>query len=176
MSADLLELYDRASAWTAEKVAGAPDLDAPTPCDGWRLRDLLNHMIETQRYFTSSARGREASPPSPEPPDVIGEDPAPVFARSRAELLEAFGQQGAGPLLGIALADQLLHGWDVAQASGQDATMPEGLPDAAYDAIHGRFTEEQRQGVFKPELPVPEGATAQERLLAYTGRAPGSGA
>ena len=50
--------------------------------------------------------------------------------------------------------------------------MPDGLPDAAYSLIHGRFTDEQRKGVFKPEIPVGSDASAQERLLAYTGRDP----
>ena len=50
--------------------------------------------------------------------------------------------------------------------------MPQGLPEAAYEMIHGRFTEEQRKGVFKPELATPAEASAQDRLLAYTGRDP----
>ena len=57
-------------------------------------------------------------------------------------------------------------------STGQDATMPEGLPEAAYEMIHGRFTEDQRKGVFKPEVVVPPTASAQDRLLAYTGRDP----
>ena len=32
--------------------------------------------------------------------------------------------------------------------------MPEGLPEAAYSIIYGRFTDDQRKGVFKPEIPV----------------------
>jgi hypothetical protein len=51
--------------------------------------------------------------------------------------------------------------------------MPDGLAEAAYDAIHGRFTDEQRKGVFGPEIPVGDDATPQQRLLAYTGRDPG---
>jgi hypothetical protein len=50
--------------------------------------------------------------------------------------------------------------------------MPAGLAEAAYEAIHGRFTDEQRKGVFGPEVPVGAHATPQERLLAYTGRDP----
>jgi hypothetical protein len=42
--------------------------------------------------------------------------------------------------------------------------------DAAYQTIHGRFTDEQRKGVFKPEIPVANDASPHERLLAYTGR------
>jgi uncharacterized protein (TIGR03086 family) len=77
-----------------------------------------------------------------------------------------------GPALGIAFGDQLLHGWDLARATNQDAAMPEGLAQAAYDCIHGRFTDEQRKGVFGPEIPVGDGATPQQRLLACTGRDP----
>ena len=49
--------------------------------------------------------------------------------------------------------------------------MPEGLPEAAFKMIHGRFTDEQRKGIFKPELDIGPDASAQDKLLAYTGRA-----
>ncbi len=52
--------------------------------------------------------------------------------------------------------------------------MPEELATTAYETIHGRFTDEQRKGVFKPEIKVPADASAQEKLLAYTGRPPSS--
>ena len=177
MTPDLLNLYDQASAWTLTKVRRAVDqLDRPTPCEAWNVRTLLDHMLDTQRYFTDTARGEHRPPPSPEPPAMVGDDPVGAFERGRSELLAAFGQPGvidkSGPALGIAFADQLLHGWDLATATGQDATMPDGLADAAYQMIHGRFTDEQRAGVFKPAVPVPPGATRQDELLAYTGRDP----
>jgi hypothetical protein len=50
--------------------------------------------------------------------------------------------------------------------------MPDELAQAAYDTIHGRFTDEQRKGVFKPEVDVGKDASAQDKLLAYTGRDP----
>lgn len=77
-----------------------------------------------------------------------------------------------GAALGIAFSDQVLHGWDLAKATAQDATMPDGLPEAAFEMIHGRFTDDQRKGVFKPEVKVPANASAQDKLLAYTGRDP----
>lgn len=176
MDVDLLELYRRAADWTSEKIHGTTDLTVPTPCTDWQLRDLLNHMLETQRYFVSAGRGESASPPGQTPPDLLSDSPAADFDRARAELIAVFGQAGViektMPALGIAFADALLHGWDVARATGQDPTMPDGLAAAAYQVIHGRFTEEQRQGVFAPEVPVPDDASAQDRLLAYTGRDP----
>ena len=53
-----------------------------------------------------------------------------------------------------------------------DVAMPQGTPEAAYQLIHGKFTDEQRAGMFKPEVPVGDDASPQDRLLAYTGRDP----
>lgn len=177
MDLDLLELYERASEWTLSKVdAATPRLDAETPCEGWDVRTLLNHMLDTQNYFVTSARGDKASPPASPPPDLLGDDPVADFERARSETIDTFGAPGVidrtGPSLGIAFSDQLLHGWDLARATNQDATMPAGLPEAAYQMIHGRFTEEQRKGVFRPEVEVAPDASAQEKLLAYAGRDP----
>jgi uncharacterized protein (TIGR03086 family) len=177
MPLELLDLFGRASTWTNEKIsAAATRLDARTPCDGWDVRTLLDHMLETQRYFLGAARGEDASPPSTTPPRLITDDPAADFERTRVEMLHTFGEPGVqdktGAALGIAFSDQLLHGWDLARATGQDDTMPEGLPDAAYQLIHGRFTEDERKGVFKPEVAVRSDASPQEKLLAYTGRRP----
>lgn len=175
MTTDLLELYGRASEWTLGKVAGAAaQLDVATPCDDWAVRDLMSHMLETQQYFVASAQGHEASPPSPTPTTALGNDPVADFERARADVLRTFGEPGVidktGSSLGIAFADQLLHGWDLARATGQDEAMPAGLPEAAYETIHGRFTDEQRKGIFKPEVSVAATASVQEKLLAFTGR------
>jgi len=176
MPTDLLDLYRQASRWTAEKVAGAQDLEAATPCPDWRVRDLLNHMLDTQRYFAGAARGEKASPPSPTPASLLTDDPSADFERGSANVIDAYAPDGViermGPSLGIAFSDQLLHGWDLARATKQDATMPDGLAAAAYDSIHGLFTDEQRKGVFGPEIAVDDDATPQQRLLAYTGRDP----
>ena len=136
----------------------------------------MNHMLETQKYFVGAARGEDVSPPSSTPPDLVSDDPSIDFAQAQAETLRTFGEPGViertGPALGIAFSDQLLHGWDLATSTGQETTMPDGLPEAAYSLIHGRFTDEQRKGVFKPEIAVAPDASAQDKLLAYTGRDP----
>jgi uncharacterized protein (TIGR03086 family) len=177
MSTDLLEQYGRASAWTASKVAGAVDkLDASTPCDDWDVKTLLNHMLDTQRYFVRTARGEDVPPPSPTPPQLISDHPVADFEHARSDTLRTFDEPGViektGPSLGIALSDQLLHGWDLAKATAQDTTMPEGLAELVFETIHGRFTDDQRVGIFKPERDVAPNATPQDRLLAYTGRSP----
>jgi len=137
MADDMLDLYRQASDWTLSKVSGAASqMDRATPCDDWDVRTLLNHMLDTQRYFTGAARGQDVALPSPMPPDLLGDDPVAAFAQSRSELLRAFGEPGAvdksGPALGIALADQLLHGWDVAKATQGKSV--DGLVSALVDA------------------------------------------
>ena len=166
-----------APAWTSTKVAGAESkLDSPSSCDGWSVRTLMSHMLETQKYFVGAARGEDGSPPSSTPPDLVSDDPSTDFARARDETLRTFEEPGVidrtGPALGIAFSDQLLHGWDLATSTAQETTMPEGLPEAAYAIIHGRFTDDQRKGVFKAEIAVAQDASAQDKLLAYTGRDP----
>lgn len=178
MGPELLDLYDRGSAWAVETVSGATNkLDATTPCDEWNVRSLLNHMLDTQRYFLSSARGEDAPPPSQTPPEMLSDDPAADFRKARGDMLATYSESGVpdktGASLGIAFSDLLLHSWDLARATGQDTTMPKGLAEAGYGLIHGKFTDEQRKGIFKPEVPVGEHASAQDRLLAYSGRKPG---
>lgn len=175
---DLLDLYVRASGWTLDKAVGASDhLDSRTPCDRWDVGTLMDHMLETQRYFVGAARGQDVAPPGQDPPRIRGDDPVADFQRAREETLEVFGADGVvektGPALGIAFSDQLLHGWDLAVATGQDAHIPEDLAAAAYGFLKGRFSDAERVGVFAPEIRVRAEATVQQRLLAYTGRRPG---
>jgi uncharacterized protein (TIGR03086 family) len=174
---DLLDLYERGSEWTGSKIPDAADkLESTTPCEDWNVRALLNHLVETQQYFLKTGRGEEAAFPSPSPPELIGDDPVATYDGIRQEMLQVYGEPGVvektGPLLGIAFADQLIHGADLAQATGQDATMPDDLASAAFAMIDGQLTDERRGAAFKPAVSVPDDASAQEKLLAYTGRAP----
>jgi uncharacterized protein (TIGR03086 family) len=174
---DLLDLFERGTEWTASKIPGAADqLDSKTPCEDWQVRDLLNHMIDSQQFFAATARGEQASLPGSPPPERIGDDPAGAYEEMRQETLSAYRRPGVlektGPSLGIAFCDQLIHGADLARATGQDDTMPDGLAEAAFQMIDGNLTPDNRGAGFKPEVDAPANASAQERLLAYTGRRP----
>jgi uncharacterized protein (TIGR03086 family) len=174
---DLLDLFDRGSKWAASKIPAATDkLDRTTPCDKWDVRTLLDHMVDTQEYFAATARGEEAPLPNPDPPARIGDDPVAAYDTIRSETLRAHREPGVlektGPSLGIAFVDQLVHGWDLAVATGQDATMPEELAEAGFAMVDGRLSDDQRGVGFKPAVSVPDTASAQQKLLAYTGRTP----
>jgi uncharacterized protein (TIGR03086 family) len=175
---DFLDLYDRGSSWTASKVKGAADqLDAQTPCEQWKVRDVVNHLLDTSRYFEETAAGKDASPPADTPPDVLrGGDPIAAHEKSRQSLLATYRQPGVidktGPSLAIAFCDQVLHGWDIAKGTGQDATIPDDLAEAAFGALNGRLTDENRGNGFKPEIKMPDTAPTRDKLLAYVGRKP----
>lgn len=186
---DLLDLFDRATAWTATKVAGAQNqLDAPTPCDEWSVRRLVDHMLWAQQMFASGPSGGIVAPPSGPPPELVGDDPAGQYEDARKATVHAFGQPGAlegmikgssgdvpaMQILGIAFCDQLIHGWDLAKATGQDATMPEDLATAAWMMLDGRISDEARGPGknFKAVVAVADEASVQDKLVAYCGRAP----
>jgi uncharacterized protein (TIGR03086 family) len=140
----------------------------------------MNHMLLVGRTFVAVARGEPFTLSLDEdPPDVLSDDPSADFEQARTETLRAFGEPGVlertGTVLGNLFGDQLFHGWDLAVSTGQDPTMPEGLPEAAYALAYGAFTEESRRGVMKPAVDVADDASAQERLLAYSGRDPALG-
>jgi uncharacterized protein (TIGR03086 family) len=77
-------------------------------------------------------------------------------------------------VLGIAFCDQLIHGWDLARATGQDATMPADLAALGRQLLDGRIAENSRGPgkIFGPEVTVADVASDQDKLLAYCGRTP----
>jgi uncharacterized protein (TIGR03086 family) len=189
MSLDLLDLFERATTWTQSKVAGASDrLDAQTPCDEWSVRRLIDHMLFAQQMFASGPSGETVAPPAGPPPELVGDDPAGQYEEARKATIHAYAQPGvlegtvkggggdvpAGQILSIAFCDQLIHGWDLAKATGQDTTMPPDLASAAWNMLGGRLPDEARGPGknFKALVAVRDDASDQDKLIGYCGRAP----
>ena len=150
---DILDLFERGTAWTATKIAGAADrLDAPTNCDGWNVRRLIDHLLAGQEMFAASASGGAFAPPADPPPPLVADDPAGQYEEARKATAHAFEQDGvlastighlpAAQALGIAFCDNLIHGWDLARSTGQDPTMPDGLADAAFAMLDGNIPDD----------------------------------
>jgi uncharacterized protein (TIGR03086 family) len=174
---DLLKNFDEASQWVSERVPGAvPHLDEPSANEGWTVRALVNHLCDTQQYFISKARGEDATFPDPSPPELVGDDPSKAYAGYRAATLDAYSdpqvQEKQGFGLGASFVEQLVHGWDLAKSTGQDATMPPHLAEAALQFLDGNLTDENRGTLFKPAVAIAPNAPPQDKLLAYTGRRP----
>jgi uncharacterized protein (TIGR03086 family) len=68
--------------------------------------------------------------------------------------------------------DLVIHGWDLAKATGQDTTIPAGELDRLEDEAKGYGEAARTQGVFGPELTPPPGADRQTQLLCFIGREP----
>jgi uncharacterized protein (TIGR03086 family) len=184
---DMVELLDQATAWTATKVAGARShLDAATPCDEWSVRRLIDHMLAAQEMFAAGASGGTIAPPTGPPPDLVRGDPAAQYERARKATIDAYaeplvlagtvkgvsGDVPAMQVVGIAFCDQLIHGWDLARATGQDDSMPAEFVAVAWQLLDGQIPDAARGPGknFKAAVAVPHDAGDQDKLLAYCGR------
>ena len=121
-------------------------------------------------------RRRRISRPSPTPPRLSTDDPVADFAKSRSDVLTAFGEPGVvektGPALGIAFSDQLLHGWDLARATGQDYRVADATA-ARLLALVREYAQMYRdyKGFGEP-VEVPAGTGDLETAVALSGRDP----
>lgn len=186
--ADIVTLVRRALDQMAAVIAAIPAGQAgnPTPCPEWDVRALVRHVIgQDLRNFLVAARGLTAD--WQEPADEPGDDWATAF-RDRAERLLAVWQAadldqpvampggGEAPLRGRAsqqIAELAVHSWDLARATGQHAELDPALAEHALAWSRGMLRPEYRGRAFGPEVPVPAGAPAYDRLAGWFGRDPG---
>jgi|SRR5687767_6501381 len=183
------QLLERGLDETARVIGGIrpEQLDAPTPCEGWKVRDVLEHVIGGNHFFAAAAAGE--APPTGDGSDIVGDDPANAYEQGRKRALDAWRQPGVaerivtlpiGDIPGsmamvIHFVDHLVHAWDVAKATGQDTALDPELAEAAHRMMEGRIPEQLRTGdnaPFGPEVPWAEDAPPHERLVAYLGRTP----
>ena len=169
-------------------VRGVRDdqLGGPTPCADWSLADLLVHVHQFATVFTANAR---KVPPTPV--DGLPGDWRAALPLGLAELARAWrdesawqGRVSAGGVemsgeenAVVAIEELVVHGWDVARASGQDYTCDEPSLEAVHGFVSqfsGPGQEEARTGLFGPEVAVREGAPLLDRVIAMTGRRPAS--
>lgn len=168
-------------------MRGIPDaaLGAPTPCAEYDVRALVGHLFQVIVQFQRLA-AKEASAFG-EAADVVAESPdwRELLVRETDRLEAAWSAPGAeegttgamdmpARLVGsMALLDLTVHVWDLARATGQDFP---GADEAVVAELAGAVEElgpmARRTGVFGEPVPEGEGASAFERLLARTGRAP----
>ncbi|MCE4945227.1 TIGR03086 family metal-binding protein [Streptomyces albulus] len=175
----------------ARLAAGTADaqLAAPTPCPAYAVRHLLGHLAGLAVAFRDAAR-KDLGPTTDTPPDTELPDVAPGWraelARNLDELAAAWRVPAAwegetrvggvtlpGAAAGrFALNELVLHGWDLARATGQRYA-PDG---ASLEVAHGLLAavaDEARDGsLFGPAVPVAPDAPLLDRVVALGGRAP----
>jgi uncharacterized protein (TIGR03086 family) len=179
-----VELLERSLAYTRGTLADVrPDLlDRPTPCVGWSLGHLLAHMEDALDAFTEAASGRVRVNPVPETTtrvEALREKACALLGAWAAarpagdEEQIAVGDLGldAPLLVATAALEITLHGWDVGQATGGRARIPDDLARGLLGVATQVIGPLDRGPRFACPRPVPGDASYSERLLAWTGRA-----
>lgn len=176
---DLPALHRRALGATRAIVAGitADRLDG--------VRELLNHVVSGNLWVAPLVEGRTIEEVGDRyDGDVVGDDVLGAWDASAASAAAAFERPGAmddpvavsyGPVPGRVYAghrflDVLIHGWDLAVATGQDRTLDPELVQACCDIVQPQVEQLQASGAFGTEVPVPPEADLQTRLLGLLGR------
>lgn len=183
---DLTPATDR----LATLVAAVPDgaLAGPTPCPDMTVAALLDHIAGLSLAFTHAAT-KEPLPAdqATASADADGLDPdwRTVIPERLAALAAAWQADGAwegitmaGPIempadaaAAVALDEVVVHGWDLAAATGQGFTVePDLLPVVA--GFVASFGDDRPPGLFGPAVTPPTDATELEAVLADTGRDP----
>jgi uncharacterized protein (TIGR03086 family) len=177
---------DAAAEWVNGLLAAvdADQLDAPTPCTEWTLRELLHHLVE--RHYKMATRLRPGQVGMSFRPDVETEPVAAyraAYRTARAALdipMHADDEKAADEaartdawFTAMVVVHQLAHGWDVAKATGQDATIPDELAEDGIRIARRAFSEIDRSpSSIDTERALPEGANATDRFVAFLGRDP----
>lgn len=169
-----------------EVVEGVPDgatWARQSPVPEWTARDVVRHLVEWFPGFLEGGTGVTL----PEGPDV---DDDPVAAwRTMSDGVQTLLDDPASaetvlrnPHIGemplpqavsrFFTADVFMHTWDLARATGQDATLD---PERCAEMVEGMQPIDEllrSSGQFGPKVEVPADADAQTRLLAFIGRDP----
>lgn len=187
---DLKDLDRRALTSTATFVSAtkAEQLGDSTPCEGWDVRALLNHVIGGNLMFGAAVAG-EGPDWSTRENDRVGNDLHAAFDRSAAQVTERFaaldlvanpsvelpfGTFPVSAAVAVHFVDVLVHGWDLAHATGQDPTLEPELCHAALKIVASYPAESWGElKFFASQVPVEDGAPPHERLVATLGRRPG---
>ena len=184
---ELIDHYARALAGAKTLVGSLTpaDLDEPTNCEGWDVRALVTHMVETNQRFAALLAGEPGPPPTPRDDELIA-----AYHQSADAALAAWRQPGtlertltlAHPVrqwtgataLSAVFTDQLIHTWDLGKALGRGGQLPDDLTAAALAASRARITPDRRGPgkSYAAEVPVPADAPLQDRLAGFLGRQP----
>jgi uncharacterized protein (TIGR03086 family) len=185
-------LYDGALSWTLGLMRGVrPDqLTAATPCSELDVRALLAHVVATVHRATAVGRGEDAASVPWSAPHPADDDWARAYADAITEMwavwrdapdaterldtpvVAPFGTVPGRAALMACTSETLVHGWDLAVATGQDAEADPAIAGAVL-AVMQRFLPAEPRGrpvPFAPPVPPRADAGPTERLANWCGR------
>src|SRR6266581_5939209 len=180
---NIAQLHRASLDATRVTVAGvkADEWTWSTPNDGWDVRALLNHIVAGNLWAAELGAGRTIAEVGARlDGDVLGADPVGSYDASASVAAATFEAPGAleapcavsyGPVPGSVYAghrfiDVLIHGWDLAVATGQDPTLAPTLVHACIKIVEPQAEQLLASGVFGHATAAPEHGDPQTRLLA----------
>jgi uncharacterized protein (TIGR03086 family) len=164
-----------------------PDqLNAPTPCQEWDVRTLLGHLAQWAPHLERAGRREAPKPVDREAPDLPAdwaghitgalEGLADAWSDARAwdgETTFAGGTLPAPVVGGMVLGEFVLHGWDLAAATGQRLEIDDSVAEAVYGFTAPMAEQGRHMGVYGDEVQLEATAPPLARALAVSGRDPG---
>ncbi len=171
---------------TIVPAASRIPLAAPTPCAGWDLRALVDHLLRWSPVL-AAAGTRAGAPPAAVDADLVTAGWPAALVDAVAGVARAWSvpvawegtvSMGgpeplpAGMVGGMALGELVVHGWDLARTAGVDVDWPQPVAAAALEAVAGMAAQGRDMGVFGPEVPVPADAPTLHRAVGLAGRDP----
>ncbi|WP_406271054.1 TIGR03086 family metal-binding protein [Streptomyces sp. NBC_00191] len=161
---------------------------APTPCSDWNVSQLVDHLVTGQRVFTEVMAEQ---PTSQGPEQSVGTESTPASLKaavreSAGALAAAFARPGAlerivrAPIgevpgavaLHLQTIEHLVHGWDLAQATGQKALFDDTSVEREIEFARGLVAQlpPAPDGPFAVSRTAPADAPAIDHLAALLGR------
>jgi uncharacterized protein (TIGR03086 family) len=188
MTIDTVELYRRATDEFAARIRLVGGRwTAATPCTDWDVRELVRHVVEEELWAPPLFAGRTIADVGDSlSGDLLGDDPVGAFENASAAAVEAVRGPGAmertvhlsfgdvpGNEYAMQLAaDHLIHAWDLARGVGADPTLDAESVAAVRAWFADREDAYRSGGAIGPRVSLPDGASAQDELLALFGRTP----
>lgn len=178
--ADRITVFERAATYALETLdeVSATDLDRPTPCEAWDVRDVVLHLADVADAVIDLTVTGELVMPTPRSSVTPG--PVAVAQQRIESLREKLTTMGvhngqADLLLGAAQggANELAaHGWDISMALGLDHPIPDDTATDLLALIKGDLDNAARGTKFAPAQPIALAAAPSDLFVAYLGRRP----
>ena len=179
-------------AVTAIRGADPARFGDPTPCADYTVEKLLHHLAFGLLLAQLGAERRDLDPSVTDyehAPYLVGRPEgewAGLAAQQAAATARAWADpaawEGDASFMGspmpaaaigsMMLAEFVVHGWDLATATGQPFSVPDGLAATALEGVQAIAQTGRDGGWFGPEVALPAGASTVDRVLAASGRDP----
>lgn len=179
------------AAEVARVIAGVRDdqLTDPTPCTEMPVAAILDHFDGLTVAFRRAGEkaGQDGGPVAdaahlaadwrtrlPAQLDaLVAAWREPAAWEGTTEIAGMRMPAGEAGLVGV--NEVLVHGWDLAVATGQKYTADAAVAQACLELIEGFavVAPDMRNEIYGPVVPVPADAPVMDRLLGQTGRDPG---